>query len=405
MEYSESASLPGERSHLSMKGTIRTLEKCPKCQCTFKPVIHPHTKDVIDLRCPTCGARPKYYYIDAREFKIGKLYKDKNGRKYDSFLAVHRQLEKMRAQDDDHTLNPDDWVPSKLKEFKFKHCAKDWLVKIEIDKSYSYWRHSRSDMEHHIFPELGDMDVRDVRSKHIDDLYYKLMEKEIEKTKGVKTKLEMKTVDHIMETLKTFLRRCRRLEIINRLPEFPVISVPEKFKGWFNAEKRALALSFIPERHKIIFETLMESSTRPGEVCAHKVKDLIDGEIAIERAFDEKGKLKESKTGKVSYRGLSLQLWEKLVQRSKGKQPESWLFLDEFGKPYSQGRLYDLWKSALKKAGLPHIGLVAGTRRSRASQKRLEMEKKIAEACRKELDHASSETTMKHYARSRKEQL
>ena len=249
-------------------------------------------------------------------------------------------------------------------------------------------------MDNHVIPVMGDMDIKDVRSSHIEDFYYKL----------VKKCLAEKTIDDIIGALQTFMNRLHRLELINRMPLFPVVSVPEKHKGWINAEKQALILSFIPERHRLIFETLIETAERPGEVCAHKKKDLIDGEIVIERAFDEKGHLKQSKSGKVLYRGISLSLWNKLKEYSRGKLPEAWLFLDEFGKPYSQGRLYDVWKRAATKTNVD-ISLYAGTRRSRASQKRLEKEKEIAEACRKELGHASSVTTMKHYARSRREEI
>ncbi len=396
MERIESASLP-ERGHLSMKGKIRTLEKCPKCRCTFKPDIHPHTKDVIYLRCPTCGTRPAYYYIDARAFKMDKIYLDKRGEKFDSFSAVYRQLTVMREQDDRHELDPSEWMPKKRKEFRFTKEVNGWIEKMKIDKSYSYVRHCNSYMQNHIIPLFGDMDVRDIRPSHLEDLYYKLIEK----------KLEPKTIDDIISTMETFMRRLHRLQIIPKLPVFPVVTVPEKHKGWINAEKQALVLSCIPDRadDKKIIRTLLETAERPGEVCAHKTKDLIDVELVIERAFDEKGNLKPLKAGKIIYRGLSLDLWNELVAHAKDTQPEAWLFLDKSGAPYTQGLLYDIWCRAVKKAGLPHISLYAGTRRSRASQKRLEMEKKIAEACRQELSHGSSATTMKHYARSRKEEI
>lgn len=379
---------------LSMKGTLRTLEKCVSCQGNFKPVQHPFTKDIIDLMCPSCMTRPRYFYIDARDFKAGKIYKDKKGKKFDSFLAVHRQLEEMRAQDDKHTFDPSDWMPKKLKEYRFKEAANDWIDKLKIDKSFSYVRHTRSYIDNHIIPVMGDMDIRDIRSSHVEGLYYGL----------VKKKLAAKTIDDIMSTLQTLLNRLYRLELISRMPIFPVVSVPEKHKGWINAEKQAQILSFIPERHRLIYELLIETAERPGEVCAQKKKDLIDGEMVIERAFDEKGHTKQTKSGRVRYCGISLVLWKKLLDYSKDKLPEAWLFLDEFGQPYSQGRLYAIWKRAGKKADI-NISLYGGTRRSRASQKRLEKEKEIAEACRQELGHTSGDVTMKHYARSRREQI
>lgn len=217
--------------------------------------------------------------------------------------------------------------------------------------------------------------------------------------------LSPKTVHDIIGTLQTFMNRMYKLELIRRLPLFPMVAVPETFKGWFNAYKQSLVLQQIPERHRLIYRLLIESAERPGEVCAHKVKDLIDGELVIERAFDEKHRLKETKPGKVRFKGLTLALWGDLIKHAQGRLPEAWLFVDEWGQPYSQGRLYDIWVRAVKAAGLPHISLYAGTRHSRASQKRLEMEKRVAEECRKEIGHSDSGTTMKHYARSRREEL
>jgi hypothetical protein len=63
-----------------------------------------------------------------------------------------------------------------------------------------------------------------------------------------------------------------------------------------------------------------------------------------------------------------------------------------------------MWVRASEKDKV-EISLYAGTRHSRAAQKRLEKEKEIAEACRAELGHSSKDTTMKHYARNRKERL
>ncbi len=381
-------------NRLSMKGKIRTKEKCQSCQGNFQAVQHPITKDHIDLMCPSCRTRPLYYFIDARDMKAGKIYKNKRGQLFDSFLAAHRQLEEMRGEIDNHTFDPEDWVPKRLQEFKFRDVAKKWIERIERDKSYSYVRHCKSYLEHHIKRELGDIDVRDIRTSHIEDLYLKLIEK----------KLSPKTIDGILSTLQTLINRLHYLDLITRVPKFPLVKVPQTAKGWINREKQKAVLSHIPERHRLIFETLKETAERPGEVCAHKKKDLIDGEICIERAFDERGNFKEEKTGKVIYRGISLALWNKLAEQAKDKLPEAWLFLDEFGKPYSQDRLYRIWKRATKAAGM-QISLYAGTRHSRASQKRLEKEKEIAEACRKELGHSKSLTTMKHYARDRREEL
>ncbi len=386
-----------QSNNLCMKGTVRSRDKCEVCKGTFSSIKHPITKDIIDLMCESCKTRPRYFFIDARDFKAGKIYKDKRGHKYDSFLMASRQLEKMRSEFDEGSFDSADYIAAKLQEYKITQMVDLWIEKIKIDKSSSYVRHVRSEIDQHVIPFFKEKkveDIRDIRSSHIDDLYYKLIAKT----------LQPKTVKNVLVNFKTFLKRLHNLEIIQRMPVFPEVKVPEKARGWINREKQELIMSKIPVKHHLIFETLMETAERPGEVCAHKKKDLLDGEICIERAFDERGRTKTSKTGKVIYRGISLQLWNKLQEHSKGSLPEAWLFLDEWNKPYSQDRLYRIWRRAAEAAKID-ISLYNGTRHSRASQKRLEKEKEIAEACRKELGHASAATTMKHYARSRREEI
>lgn len=284
-----------------MKGKIRTLEKCPHCDKPFSNVLHPITKDQIDLMCKEHKTRPHYFYIDARHLKAGKIYRDKRGNLFDSFLAAHRQLEDMRGEVDDRTFDPDDWMPSKLKEFKLENEAQKWLDKIEHDKSHVYVRHCKTFMEKYIIPEFGAMDVRDMRTSHIEDFYYLLRDKDLSPGK----KPSPKYIKNILTTLQTFLNRLQHNETISRVPRFPVVRVPQKARGWLNRERQAQVLSFIPERHRLIFEMLVETAERPGEVCAHKRKDLIDGEIVIERAFDERGSLKETKSG-ASFTGVCL---------------------------------------------------------------------------------------------------
>jgi integrase len=372
-----------------MKGKVRTWEKCTVCKGNFVlALIGEH----MDLMCPNCKTRPRSYYVDARALGAGKIWTDnKTGETFRYYEAAYQQLETMRKKVKDHTFDPNDYIAKKAEEIKVKTLSTRWLERIKIDKSYSYCRHSKTEMELHISPVFGETDVRDIRNHHIADFYYHLL------GKG----LSPKSVKNILATFKTFLNSLD--DLVPRLPKFPVVKVPEKAGGWINTQSQCKIVSAIPERHRLIFETLIELWCRPAEVCALKKRDLIDGEVCIERAFDEKGGIKERKSGKVLYRGISLQLYNALIQTNKDKLPEAWLFVDEFGKPYSQARLYDLWMAAGKKVGIK-ISLYAGTRRSRASQKRLEMEKEIAGKIAAELGNTKA-VAMKHYAKSRKEIL
>lgn len=380
---------------LSLRGRIRTREKC-KCGAPFTPVNHSITKDVVDIICKACydrhgiEVRPHKFYIDARNMGAGKIYRNKQGLKFDSFLAAHRQLEEMRGQQDRKIFDPADWMPSKLREHTLKEMSGRWLKRLE-DKSHSYQRHAKTDMEKHIIPVIGEsFDVRELRTQHMERI-----------REGLAGKAP-KTVKNVLATFQTFCNWLYYLEIIQRLPRIPAIKVPQSPRSWINRETQARIISFIPEHHRLVFETLAETAARPGEVCALKVRDLVDGEILLERAFDERGRVKTRKSGKALYRAVSLALWGKLVARSRDRLPEAWLFVDQQGQPYRRERLYKIWVRACKKAEV-RIDLYRGTRTSRASQKRLELEKGHARVIASELGNTEA-VALRHYARDRREE-
>lgn len=395
MEQNDPMSL---NNNLCMKGTIRTKEKCKECSAPFKSIEHPNIKgEVIDIVCETCGRRPKYYYIDGRDMKVGKLYKDLRGIRFDSFLMAHRRLEKMRSQIDDHTFDPNDWIPSKRKEMTFCAQVKKWLKRIKRRVGYSQYRHCETAMNNHFIPELKNYDVRDIRTSHIDDITDKLYDK------GLKGK----SIKNYLDFLKAFMSYLYSREVIRRMPVFDKIRVEPPLKKWISREQQELVLSYIPvdtEDH-LIMETLMETAQRPGYVCAHMKRDLVeDNEIIIDKAFDEAGNLKPEKTNQVIHRAISKELYDKLLKHCEGKQPDDFIFTQPDGRPFNTQKLGEIWREAAGKAGID-ISIYPGIRHSRASQKRLEKEKEVAEAVRKELDHKSSKTTMKYYALDRSKKI
>jgi integrase len=385
-----------DNNRLSMKGTIRTLEKCPTCRGLFRLVEHPHIQgDIIDLICVHCEVRPHFYFIDARDMKAGRIYTDRSGLKFDSFLAAHRTLEKMRTQIDEGTFDPNDWIPAKRRELLFVERARKWLKKLKRRVGYSQFRHCKTAMHVHLIPELKDFDVRDIRTTNVDDVYDKLYDKG----------LSPKSIKNYLDVLKEFMNYLHRREVITRMPVFDKIEIPAPQKKWINQDQQKRILSHIPHEHILIIETLIETAERPSSVCAHMKRDLVErNEIIIDKAFDEAGNLKAEKENQIIHRGISSSLYFRLVKQCENKLPNAWIFTQPDGSPYSAYRLWEIWREAAGKAGID-ISVYPGTRHSRASQKRLEKEKEVAEAVSRELGHKSSKTTKKHYALDRSRQI
>ena len=379
-----------------MKGKIRTKEKCPICGKCFSPSLHPISKDVIFLSCMTCKTNPQFLYIDARDMSCGKIYSDQHGNKFDSFGAAYRQLESMRRDFDEKRFNPSQWVPSMRKVFSVEEMCKTWLALIE-PRDYEHFRHCRTAMELHIKPvltELKVIDVRDIRTVHVDAVYLVLQ------SKG----LEPKTIKNYIQHFHQFCQYLYDREHIDKMPKFPSVNVPEKFKPWIQTDSQLLILSKVPyqDDNVLLIETFLQGGHRPSELIAHKVMDLQDGELVVSRAFNCKGVIKCTKTGHVERKTLSMDLYTRLLKHCANKKPEDYIFLRDDNKPYSYDAFYHLWTNATTIAGFK-IAPVAGARRSKVSQERERLEREMKEALRDILDHESD--AWKAYARDRTEKI
>lgn len=370
---------------ICMKGTIRTLEKC---SCGGKFVLTTvRYEPNVDLLCESCKRRPDSYYIDARNMGAGKIYSNQRNDRFGSYHMAYRQLEAMRKQIDDGTFDPRDW--HKRKDMLLSQVADAWLDK---QKSRSWWEQGKWALSRHILPALGTKDAREIRFNHAEDLRDSLLDKG----------LSPKSVKNVLGVLQAILMRLFRRGELMRQPAFPVVEVPEKARGWINREKQGRVVALMPEADRLIFETLIETACRPGEVCALRVNDLLDGEVCIDEAFDSWGNLRSTKSGKVRYSGISLDLWKKLREHSEGRSPEDWLFLYR-NEPYRSRRLRNLWNRAAKEAGIK-LSLYFGTRHSRASQIRLKEERKTALEISEKLGNTPW-IAMNKYARDRKEEV
>lgn len=373
-----------------MDGRIRGVGKCA-CGGNFEVVMAEGVKLQTDLVC-RCGARPRYVYIDARPW-ASKLRKDPTtGKKWDSFARAHRYLARMNDEKDAHTFDRTRYVPAKMKELTVEAEARKWLATIDPVKFCSRYDSASNTMEQYVIPFLGKMDVRDVRRSHLDDLKEKMLSMG-RQPPSVKTYLNQTAV---------FFRWLEYREVIPSAPKFPKVDVPYKETGWINRKGQEEILAKIAPRHRLIFELLVETGMRQGEVCALRVRDIADGEVAIERALDKHGRVKETKAGPMRYVTVSLALYAKLEAHARGRFGEEPLFINRYGNPYKSRGLWTIWNPASKAAGLP-IAPRVGTRHSRASQIKKRREKETAQEISSALGN-TEEIAMKHYARPRGEE-
>lgn len=389
--------MAGMTNNFCMKGKIRTLEKCPKCGKRFTPSLDLLTKDVVDLRCETCELRPHFVYIDVRDMGAGKLYTDKSRYKYDSFSVAHRQLERMRHEWDEGTFDPSEWAPGMRKLFSIEETCSQWLNYLKSTVSHSHYRHCGTAMELHVKPllvKLKVVDVRHIRTIHIDAVYVALLA----------ASYELKTIKNYMQSFHEYCQYWFDRDVLIKIPKFPEVKVPEKFKPWIGVEKQLLILSKVPDEfdNRLLIETFLQGGHRPSELIAHYKRDLEEGELVVRQAFDAKGNLKPPKNGKIKRRTVSLSLFSRLLKHCEQKSPGDYIFIRSEGRPYSYDSFYHLWTDAAELANIK-IAPQAGARRSKVSQVRESLEREIKEKLQSVLEHDSD--AYKAYSRDRSEKI
>ena len=125
----------------------------------------------------------------------------------------------------------------------------------------------------------------------------------------------------------------------------------------------------------------------------------IGGHVYIQRAFDNAGHLKETKSNKIQCKMLPPDLNDRLTALCRDRLPEAFIFSGKRGAPYRPIYLTQLWKTAARKAEIP-VPLYVGTRHSFATRRWEEIQRAGAEKLATEMGHGSAEMTFAHYVRT-----
>ena len=220
---------------LSMAGKIRTKEKCPKCSGQFKG---------SPLSCPVCLIVPKKYFVDLWEKGYGrlKIYSDKTGHPLDSYVRTQRVLESIRYEIDQHVFDPTKYAASDIKEYLFETQTDAWYESKKKDVTRgnlakSYTRGLDCFIRLYYKPFFEGMDIRDIRTFHIQQFYEQLPEDK-----------SLKYISNIMKALENFFNTLFRYDLIPQKPSFPVISLDRKTPKWVDAEIQLQLLEAIQRR-------------------------------------------------------------------------------------------------------------------------------------------------------------
>ncbi|RLI31832.1 hypothetical protein DRO66_12185 [Candidatus Bathyarchaeota archaeon] len=192
------------------------------------------------------------------------------------------------------------------------------------------------------------------------------------------------------------LRHAWRNEDIPRVPPFPKLSYdpPQEIK-YLTLEKQELVLEAIPERHRPIFQFMMEYGLRPGEARALMKDCVSENEILIKRAFSENLLRETTKTGRVRKYGITPYM--RKVLDSIPCNLSEFVFIREDSKAYTSKNLNAIWHEACGKVGI-EIKLYNAVRHSLGCQM-LDQGAEL-ELVRDILGHTRSEMTRRYAKRS-----
>ncbi len=295
-----------------------------------------------------------------------EIWADKQHQSFHSSEHAEFTLAQIAGEIQSGTFDPDFYAKTKKALHSFLVYAEAWLQrcerKVALGKlSKVHFRHLRHCVRNLFIPFFGQLNMLDIRGKHITDFWLTL-----EKAP--------KTVFNIMAALHRLFNDALRDEIIQKVPNFPPelkqAELPEPNWRWASEEVQDEIFRHLDpaDLYFIMFQAC--HGTRTGETRAlqHNDIDLANDTVTIRRAFSERDLKEHTKTKK--NRTLPLDpLWKQIYEsRPRAIDPHGFVFTNSGGKPYSTKWMCRRWNEACDKAGVHGLTLYAGTRHSLASQ-------------------------------------
>lgn len=345
-----------------MNGTIRPKGKCPVCYGKFAEIKK------LGFICQKHQTTPKRFYIDFyHQGQRLRLFSDNHGQILDSFQRSRDLLSRINHELKSHTFDPTRYVRQELEKFYVSNLLDKFLdYKLTGDRiAPSYRRHYKR-YTGTAKDYFRTKDVRDLRK--IDIVNYQDYVSE-------KYKFGNKTLKNCIDIFKTFLIYLKNdLEILNVVPNFPVIEIDPPRTTWLAPETQRAVFGYVPDQDKPIVAFLMLSGCRPGEARALKCKDVDLGNrlLTISATFSN-AIYRQKRKGKRSKRAvipIHQEIFEYIKHRVESNLPEAYVFVNnKTGSHYAETGLIVMWRKVRKKAGLDNsVRLYDACRHSFASQ-------------------------------------
>jgi integrase len=297
---------------------------------------------------------------------------DRQGDPFETMAQAERHLDYLRALIDDKVFNPLDWIDGKphaferLQEPYFKMCRQR-VNRMEMSPSTietkdRYWRR-------YFVPFFKGLDV-----KHITNLHLRRFHDQLPIMLKAKARL------NIIADLEGFFRWCK--------DEGVIVGDPPRYTGTKDLRKAAkeqrpkprasthmmsdedfaAALGKMLPEDRPIFQFIRATGCRQSEARALKRQDIDrkNRVIEIKRTFVDGpgGEVLMNRAKSDSNHPVYLTgFLEKVIKAVAPRLDHGFVFWNQkTGRPYTRREIDYRWRSALKRADLPHIQLKNATR-------------------------------------------
>jgi integrase len=328
---------------------ITAIDKCPVKGCG-KGFTQKN-----GYRCPVHGTH-------ARRFRVTLFHKgDKfrrtttlDGKTLETLQEASGLYQQAESEKRAGTFNPEKWRSRGKYEYSFSYQVDKWLKEKEREMEQgklapSYVPQLRRYVISFYTTFYGSRDVREIFN--VKDFAQSLPEH-----------LSPKYQKNILDALKSFFLWLKDDRLINDVPKFVSVDVPEYAFQVISRETQIELLSHIPAEHQPIFTFLFNQGIRPSEARALKWKDIEGDTCTIRRTWSNHQLRERTKTKQVRKIYLFHETVAALPRRTF---PENFVFTHgvKLVRQYSKTFLNDLFQAACEKIGVK-ITLYEATKHS-----------------------------------------
>ena len=332
-----------------MSGIVATSQKCPSCGKKF-----PTSKGDFPIICETCRTQPTKFVIKLYwKKKNYSIFRDRKGRTVHHWNHAVNLLGNIRSEIDAGGFFPETY--KKQSSTRFSDFWKDFESDYKVG---SATRSKINTIGKHHLDIFMPLQMRDIRAIHLNKWWKKMKKKE----------LSPKYMNDVHQWLKRFMKEAYELDIITKVPKFPnTLKVPKKSIEWLQEEEQLEILELVPKHDVDIYDFMFLTGVRVSEAIALRRSDIDfkKGRTIIQHTVKkDRHTIGLTKSQNVRVIPHTEEIEECLRRAVKVTGLNDQVFINQWGRIYTQDYLRDRFFKALDAAGLKRIPLKNGTRHS-----------------------------------------